>query len=121
MTLRYRRWLLWLPSDRLTGKRCSVNQPRGYWTAEQTAEYYHVPVDTLRHWRHMGKGPAAVRPGKDLLYPVAEIARYDAELLAQAHQRAAERNPLHPALAVLPGADEGVVPITRRRGRARSA
>jgi hypothetical protein len=110
-----------LSDNRSTEKRFFMNQSRGYWTADETAEYYHVPLDTLRYWRHMGKGPAAVRPGKDLLYPVAEIERYDAELLAQAHQRAAERNPQRPALAVLPRPDEGVVPITRRRGRARSA
>ena len=93
----------------------------GYWTADQTAKYYHVPLDTLRHWRHVGKGPVAVRPGKDLLYPQAEIERYDAQLLAEARERAAERNPLRPDLALLTGPDDGLVPITRSRRRARSA
>ena len=70
-----------------------MSQPGGYWTIEQVAEYYRVPVATLRYWRHLGKGPVAVRPGTRLLYPVASIERYDAELLAEAREREDGRSP----------------------------
>jgi hypothetical protein len=96
-----------------------VNQSRGYLTAGETAEYYHVPLDTLRYWRHVGKGPVAVRPGKDPIYPLTEIVRFDAELLVEARARAAARNPRGPGLTTEAGAEHGVVPIVRTRGRRR--
>ena len=94
-----------------------MNLPRGYWTVEQTAEYYHVPEDTLRHWRHVGKGPLAVRPGRELLYPVAEIERYDAVLMAEASERAEGRNPRRADLRLLASAEGMAEAVTRRRPR----
>jgi hypothetical protein len=99
-----------------------MNQPGGYWTSAEVASYYRVTEDTLRYWRYAGNGPLAVRAGKELLYPVAEIARYDQELLAAARDRALARNPGRTALQVLPGGeDASVLPITRTRGKRRSA
>jgi hypothetical protein len=74
-----------------------VNQaPSGYYTVDEAAEHYRTSPETMRYWRHLGKGPLAVKPGTQLLYPVSEIERYDAELLAEAQQRATERQPLPP-------------------------
>jgi hypothetical protein len=99
-----------------------MNQPGGYWTSAEVASYYRVTEDTLRYWRYGGKGPLAVRAGKELLYPAGEITRYDEELLAEARDRAIARNPSRAALQVLPGQEDAtVLPITRTRGKRRSA
>jgi hypothetical protein len=59
-----------------------------------------------------------VRAGKELLYPVGEITRFDEELLAEARDRAIARNPSRAALQVLPGQEDAtVLPITRTRGK----
>jgi hypothetical protein len=91
-------------------RKCAfVNQSLpGYLTIEEAAEHYRATPGTLRYWRHIGRGPLAVKPGTTLLYPVEEIARHDAQLLAEAQQLAAERDPgSHPAprLQVLTGTD----------------
>jgi Helix-turn-helix domain len=47
-------------------------EDRKYLTAEEVAERYRgaVSVGTLRNWRAMRVGPAFVKIGKAILYPV---------------------------------------------------
>jgi hypothetical protein len=47
-------------------------EDRKYLTAEEVAERYRgaVSVGTLRNWRAMRVGPAFVKIGKAVLYPV---------------------------------------------------
>jgi hypothetical protein len=46
-----------------------------YLTAEEVSERYRgeVSVGTLRNWRAMRVGPAFVRIGKAILYPIDEL------------------------------------------------
>jgi Helix-turn-helix domain len=67
---------------------CAVtDQLPAYLTIEEVAERYRVKVPTVRHWRVIGVGPRGVHAYGSkgpLMYPRAEIQRYDSELLAQA-------------------------------------
>lgn len=60
-------------------------------TAEEVAERYRgeVSVGTLRNWRAMRVGPAYVKIGKAVLYPVAELEEWDRKNLVSC--RAAKR------------------------------
>lgn len=52
-------------------------------TAEEVSERYRgeVTVGTLRNWRAMKIGPAYVKIGKAVLYPVAELDAWDSKNL----------------------------------------
>jgi excisionase family DNA binding protein len=45
-------------------------------TLDEAADYLRRPVDTLRYWRKLGRGPAAARVGRGLLYRKAELDRF---------------------------------------------
>jgi excisionase family DNA binding protein len=47
-----------------------------YLTLEEAADYLRRPVDTLRYWRKLGRGPKAARVGRGLLYRKAELDRF---------------------------------------------
>ena len=48
-------------------------------TAEEVSERYRgeITVGTLRNWRAMRIGPAFVKIGKAVLYPVGELDAWD--------------------------------------------
>ncbi len=48
-------------------------------TPEEVAERYRgeISVGTLRNWRSMRVGPAFIKIGKAVLYPVAELDAWD--------------------------------------------
>jgi len=50
-----------------------------YLTAEEVSERYRgeISVGTLRNWRAMRVGPAFVKIGKAVLYPVDELDAWD--------------------------------------------
>lgn len=52
---------------------------RKFLTAEEVAERYRgeVSIGTLRNWRAMRVGPAFVKIGKAVLYPVDELEVWD--------------------------------------------
>ena len=52
---------------------------RKFLTAEEVAERYRgeVSVGTLRNWRSARIGPAFVKIGKAILYPVEELDAWD--------------------------------------------
>lgn len=56
-----------------------------YLTSAEVAAHYRRSPKTLERWRQIGYGPRWVyaRGGKQALYPVAEVERFDAELLEQ--------------------------------------
>jgi hypothetical protein len=58
--------------------------PIEYLTTEEVAARYRKPVATIRYWRHTGYGPKGVKVGTTVLYPRAEIDRFDRELAEQA-------------------------------------
>lgn len=49
----------------------------GYLTAENVAERYGTTPAAVEFWRTSGLGPEGVQVGDRVLYPVAEIARWD--------------------------------------------
>jgi len=48
-------------------------------TAEEVSERYRgeITVGTLRNWRAMRIGPAFIKLGKAVLYPVSELDAWD--------------------------------------------
>jgi hypothetical protein len=60
---------------------------QAYLTLLEVAEHYRTPEATVRYWRVIGYGPKGVKLGTRVLYPAAEIARFDRELRrrAEAH------------------------------------
>ena len=63
-----------------------------YLTLPEVAEHYRTTAGTVRYWRHIGYGPKGVKLGTRVLYPAAEIQRFDREL-----QRAAAAGAALPA------------------------
>jgi hypothetical protein len=56
-----------------------VNGDNKFLTAEEVSERYRgeITVGTLRNWRAMRIGPAFVKIGKAVLYPVRELDAWD--------------------------------------------
>jgi Helix-turn-helix domain len=54
-----------------------------YLTPAEVAARYRTTVANIRYWRHKGTGPRGVVVGRRLLFPRAEVERFDAELLAR--------------------------------------
>lgn len=52
---------------------------RKYLAAEEVSERYRgaVSVGTLRNWRAMRVGPAFIKIGKAVLYPIDELKAWD--------------------------------------------
>src|SRR5674476_338547 len=46
------------------------------WTVDELAEFAGVSVTTLYHWRWEGKGPKAIKVGRFLRYPEANIQKW---------------------------------------------
>lgn len=45
-----------------------------YMTTQELADLIRTPVETVRYWRHVGKGPASFKPGgRRVLYAVADV------------------------------------------------
>jgi len=52
---------------------------RKYLTAEEVSERYRgsISIGTLRNWRAMRIGPAYIKIGKAVLYPIEELEMWD--------------------------------------------
>jgi hypothetical protein len=55
-----------------------------FWTIEEVAVHYRTTVATVRYWRYTGYGPKGARTGLRVLYPRAEIERFDQEIASRA-------------------------------------
>lgn len=63
-----------------------AKQARGaYLTFLEVVERYRTTEEVVRYWRKTGYGPKGVKAGRRLLYPLAEIERFDRELLKLAN------------------------------------
>ncbi len=56
------------------------DQMAQYLTTDEMADRYRTAPSTVRYWRMTGYGPKGVRVGRRVLYPMAEIERFDLEL-----------------------------------------
>lgn len=51
-----------------------------YLTTTEVAERYRTAESTVRYWRQIKKGPRGIKVGKRVLYPEAELLRYESAL-----------------------------------------
>jgi hypothetical protein len=60
-----------------------------YLTAEEVTERYRgeITVGTLRNWRAMRIGPAYIKIGKAVLYPVEALDAWDRDNTVTCHTR----------------------------------
>jgi hypothetical protein len=63
-----------------------------YLTTAEVAKRFRAPEATVRWWRFTGYGPESVKAGRRCLYPVEGVEAFEAQLRAEAAQRAAERS-----------------------------
>jgi hypothetical protein len=56
-------------------------------TAEEVCERYRgvLTIGTLRNWRAMRIGPAYVKVGKAILYPLDQLDEWDRQNLVKCH------------------------------------
>jgi hypothetical protein len=63
----------------------------GYMTTAEIAERFRRPEATVRWWRYIGYGPESVKVGRAALYPVEAVEAFEAQLRAEAAEKAASR------------------------------
>ena len=61
-----------------------TDQPPEYLTLPEVAEHYRTTEGTVRYWRHCGYGPRGIKLGTRVLFPRAEVERFDRELAERA-------------------------------------
>lgn len=54
-----------------------------YLTSADLAARYHLTASTIRYWRHIGYGPRGIKIGRQTLYPIAEVERFEREQAAK--------------------------------------
>lgn len=42
-------------------------------TTAEVAELLRTPVETVRYWRHVGKGPRSIKVGRRVLYEADHV------------------------------------------------
>lgn len=62
-----------------------------YLTTAEVAARFRAPEATVRWWRFSGYGPQSIKVGKRALYPVEAVEAFEAQQLAAAAAKAAER------------------------------
>ena len=55
-----------------------------YLTTAEVAELLRAPVETVRFWRHVGKGPASFKAGRRVLYELVDVDAWIAQAKAKA-------------------------------------
>lgn len=51
-------------------------------TVEELADREHTTPETVRYWLKNGRGPRSIKPGRRRLFPLAEVVRWEREMLA---------------------------------------
>ena len=52
--------------------------PQNLITAE-VAELVRAPIETVRYWRHVGKGPKSFKVGRRVLYAIEDVDAWIAQ------------------------------------------
>jgi excisionase family DNA binding protein len=47
-----------------------------YLTTAEVAEVLRTPAETIRYWRHVGKGPKSFKLGRRVLYAEADVLAF---------------------------------------------
>lgn len=50
-----------------------------YLTTQEVAETLRTSAETVRYWRHVGKGPRSFKIGRRVLYAVTDVESFIAE------------------------------------------
>ena len=50
-----------------------------YLTTAEVAEMLRTPIETVRYWRHVDKGPKSFKVGRRVLYAVEDVEAWVAE------------------------------------------
>ncbi|PKV95899.1 hypothetical protein ATK30_6832 [Amycolatopsis echigonensis] len=53
-----------------------------YLVTEELAARFRTADSTIRYWRMIGYGPRGVKVGRRVLYSLAEVEKFEAELAA---------------------------------------
>ncbi len=48
-------------------------------TTEEVADRYRTSPETVRFWRHVGKGPLSFKVGRRVLYALEDVERWERE------------------------------------------
>jgi excisionase family DNA binding protein len=48
-------------------------------TTDEVAEILRAPIETVRYWRHVGKGPRSFKVGRRVLYAREDVEAFIAE------------------------------------------
>ncbi|MGH3327677.1 MAG: helix-turn-helix transcriptional regulator [Streptomycetales bacterium] len=62
-----------------------------YLTTAELAQRLRTSPETIRYWRHLGRGPQGFKPGRVVLYPLEDVEAWEVELREQ------QRNHTQPA------------------------
>jgi transposase-like protein len=65
-------------------RRAASDAIAEYLTLNEVAARYRTTPATVRYWRHIGYGPNGAKVGTRVLYPRAEVQRFDRELAERA-------------------------------------
>ena len=60
-----------------------------YLTSAEVAETYRTSPETVRYWRHVGKGPKSFKVGRRVLYAVEDVEAWIEEARADSPSPAA--------------------------------
>lgn len=55
-----------------------------YLTTQEVADTLRTPAETVRYWRHVGKGPASFKIGRRVLYDAVDVEAFIAEARGEA-------------------------------------
>jgi excisionase family DNA binding protein len=50
-----------------------------YLTISEVAELVRAPIETVRYWRHIGKGPKSFKVGRRVLYAIEDVDAWIAQ------------------------------------------
>ena len=53
-----------------------------YLTTAEVAELLRAPIETVRFWRHSGRGPASFKAGRRVLYAIEDVDAWIAQAKA---------------------------------------
>jgi len=53
-----------------------AEQVPAYMITEEVAELLRAPVETVRYWRHIGKGPKSFKVGRRVLYALEDVEAF---------------------------------------------
>lgn len=56
--------------------------PPKYLTISEVAELIRAPLETVRYWRHVGKGPKSFKVGRRVLYAIEDVEAWIAQAKA---------------------------------------